>query len=128
MKTVRDFLFEGENVFDMPQGWWEKWKKLHADEYDIDKDDFQDTVAVKQAGELVFTYDKARNKVFTDKSFEFLVEARGMRYKYVVTTGKSPHRAEKDISIHDTYAEADKALSDARKEHDRARIAERPIR
>lgn len=74
MKSVRDFLFEGENVFDMPIGWWEKWKKLHDGEFDIDKDDFKDTVDVKQGAEKVFTYDKARNKVFTDKPFEFFVD------------------------------------------------------
>lgn len=127
MKSVRDFLFEGENVFDMPIGWWEKWKKLHDGEFDIDKDDFKDTVDVKQGVEKVFTYDKTRNKVFTDKPFEFFIdESRGVVYKYVVTTGKSQHRAEKDISSHDTYVEADKAMGDARKDHPNARIVERP--
>ncbi len=78
MKTVRDFLLEGDmkNVFDMPDGWWAKWKELHKGEYDVDKDDFRDTVDVRQGGSLVFTYDKTRNKVFTDRPLDFLLERR----------------------------------------------------
>lgn len=87
MRNVRDFLFEGENVFDVPVDWWEKWKKLHDGEYDISKDDFQNTVVVRQGGEVVLTYDKTRNKVFTDRPLEFVMEGSVPYYRYLGSAG-----------------------------------------
>ena len=65
---------EYKNVFDMPEGWWSKWKDSHKDEYTLDSDEFKNTVDVKKGDDLFFVYDKDRNKVFTDRPLAELLK------------------------------------------------------
>jgi hypothetical protein len=75
VRYFRDTLLESseyDNVFDMPADWWAAWKEKHKDEYDLEADDFKKTVTVKKGGDVVFLYDRDRNKVFTDRPLKDL--------------------------------------------------------
>lgn len=80
IKKFRHALLEAtsasdfSNTFDLDGVWWEKWKSVHGDEYEIKKNEFQNTMEVrrKDGGKLEFIFDIERNKVFTNRDLDFL--------------------------------------------------------
>lgn len=72
--TLSEFMNEDfSKSYDLGLDWWEKWKKINGDKYQLDKDDYNGTTDVLLYGEKVFTYDPARGKAFTDKELSFFL-------------------------------------------------------
>jgi hypothetical protein len=65
-KTIKDF----NRIYAMDTTWWNAWKDENKDKYDFAQDAFTKTYNIKdkKSGELVFIYDYARFKIFTDQT------------------------------------------------------------
>jgi len=111
IQTVDEKMSDFHRIYSMTPTWWAAWKKENADKYEFNQDAFSKTYEVSKDGNVLFIFDYARNKIFTNENPQL----------FVIKNDISPEELEKikDTDVEDPEGKAEKAKEEADKEKEK---------